>query len=211
MMTKCRFEGQIENYLLNRLEGTQKEEFEEHYFNCASCFQGLRERDILVRIVKLRGPALVAEDDRARRPGRVLWMPAPRALAAAAAGLVLVLAALILAPHFRGTTPEFILTGDGTVRGGTIAIVAPAGELREPPASFEWQTAGSDLDFRVYLFQSAVVWTAATRSNSITLPDEIRRRLADGGEYSWQVKAFAPQGGLTAVSDRVRFQVKPAR
>jgi len=211
MMSKCRFEGQIENYLLNRLEGTQKEEFEEHYFNCASCFQRLRERDILIRIVKSRGPALVAESDQAGRLGRVLWRPAPRTLAAAAAGLVLVLAALILVPRFRGTTPEFVLTGDGTVRGGTIAVVAPAGELPEPPASFEWQPAGSDLEFRVYLFQSDVVWTAATRSNSIALPDEIRRRLADGGEYSWQVKAFAPQGGLTAVSDRVRFQVKPAR
>jgi hypothetical protein len=209
-MSKCRFEDKIDGYLLNRMGGTEREEFEEHYFNCASCFQKLRERDILIRMVKARGPALVSAGE-AERPRRVLWALSPRTLAAAAIGLVLMAVALILLPRFQGTAPEFVLTGDGTVRGGTIVLVSPRGDLAEPPASLEWRPAGTDLEFRVYLFQSDVVWTEVTRTNSIALPEDIRRRLADGEEYSWQVKAFSAQGGLTALSDRIRFRVKPAR
>jgi len=206
-MNRCRFDDKIDGYLLNRLEGTERDAFEEHYFNCERCFLRLQERDRLIRIVKARGPALLEAP-----PVRTLLRrPAPLAWAAAAAGVVLVAATLLVLPRFGRQAPEIVLTGDGAVRGGTIACVSPRGDCPEPPAALEWQATGMDLEFRVYLFRSEVVWTRTTRANSIELPAEIRRRIADGGTYEWQVKAFSPQGGLAALSDRVRFQVKPGR
>jgi hypothetical protein len=206
-MSKCRFEDEIGGYLLNRLEGTAKDAFEEHYFSCEDCFRRLQERDRLIRAVKARGPALLEA-----RPERALVRrPAPFAWAAAAAGVLLVAATLLVAPRFGRKAQEIVLTGDGAVRGGTIACVAPQGDVPEAPAALEWRAAGADLEFRVYLFRSDVIWTGTTRSNAIELPDEVRRRLADGDAYEWQVKAFSPQGGLAALSDRVRFRVAPGR
>lgn len=206
-MNRCRFEDKIDGYLLNRLEGTEKDEFEEHYFNCDACFQRLREREMLIRVVKARGQALL---EAPRTQPRLLRL-APRAWAAAAAGVILVAATILLLPRFQRTAPDFVLTGDGAVRGGTIACVSPRGDVEQPPATLEWQPAGANLEFRAYIFRSGIVWTETTRTNSIALPPWVRRRLADGKEYSWQVKAFSPQGGLAALSDRVRFQVKPGR
>jgi hypothetical protein len=205
-MKKCRFEDAIDGYLLNRLEGTEKDAFEEHYFNCERCFRRLRERDRLIRAVKARGPALLET-----RPARAAVRRPSWAWAAAAAGVVLVAATALVLPRFQRRAPEIVLTGDGAVRGGTIECVSPRGDLAEPPAAFEWRAAGADLEFRVYLFRPDVIWTGTTRTNAIALPDEVRARLADGAPYEWQVKAFSPQGGLAALSDRVRFQVKPGR
>jgi len=208
-MSKCRFEDQIDGYLLDRLGETEKERFEEHYFNCPSCFERLREREALIRAVRARGPALAPARAERRRP--IFGALAPRTLAAATAVLVLAAAALIVAPRLRKAAPEFVLSGDGTVRGGTIEVVSPRGDLGAPPAALEWRPAGADLEFRVYLFESDVLWTATTRDHSIALPDDVRRRLAAGGEYSWQVKAFSVQGGLAALSERIRFRVLPIR
>jgi hypothetical protein len=209
-MSKCRFDDHIDGYLLDRLGGTERERFEEHYFNCPSCFERLREREALIRAVRARGPALCpAPATERRRP--TLGALAPRTLAAAAAVLVLVAAALVVAPRLRKAAPDFVLSGDGTVRGGTIEVVSPRGDLDAPPAALEWRPAGADLEFRVYLFESDVLWTATTRDHSIALPDDVRKRLAAGGEYSWQVKAFSVQGGLAALSERIRFRVLPNR
>jgi anti-sigma factor RsiW len=54
-MKKCLFADQIDDYLLNRLEGEAQEQFEEHYFNCPSCFRQMEERDALVSTIKSRG------------------------------------------------------------------------------------------------------------------------------------------------------------
>ena len=34
--------------------------------------------------------------------------------------------------------------------------------------------------------------------------------MTAGKKYSWQVKAFSPQGTLIAVSSRVQFTINPA-
>lgn len=206
-MKKCRYEDKIDEYLLNRLEGTERDAFEEHYFNCEDCFRMLRERERLIGAVKLRGRALLEAP-----PVRSLVRrPAPLAWAAAAAGVALIAATILVLPRFGRRAPEIVLTGDGAVRGGTIACLFPNGDLPEPPAAFAWRAPGTDLEFRVYLFRSDVIWTETTRANALALPPEIRARIADGEAYEWQVKAFSPQGGLAALSDRVRFQVKPGR
>ncbi len=54
-MRKCKFEDLIDNYLLNRLDGDKKKNFEEHYFNCPCCFETMVERDELISIIKLKG------------------------------------------------------------------------------------------------------------------------------------------------------------
>lgn len=206
-MKKCRYEDRIDEYLLNRLEGTERDAFEEHYFNCELCFRTLRDRERLIGAVRARGRALL-EAPPVRTP---VLRPALWGWAAAAAGVALIAATVLVLPRFGRRAPEIVLTGHGAVRGGTIAVVSPRGDVSEPPASFAWLAAGTGLEFRVYLFRSGVIWTGTTRANELALPPEVRIRVADGRDYEWQVKAFSPQGGLAALSDRVRFRVRPGR
>ena len=42
-MKTCHYEGLIDRYLLGKLGEKEAGEFEEHYFNCASCFAKLAE------------------------------------------------------------------------------------------------------------------------------------------------------------------------
>ncbi|MGB7296993.1 MAG: zf-HC2 domain-containing protein, partial [Candidatus Aminicenantales bacterium] len=72
-MKKCQYADEIDDYLLNRLEGAAKEQFEEHYFNCPSCFQAMEERDALISTIKSRGAWIFKPKPAA---GRRDWVPA---------------------------------------------------------------------------------------------------------------------------------------
>ncbi|MBP6059602.1 MAG: zf-HC2 domain-containing protein, partial [Candidatus Saccharicenans sp.] len=51
-MRKCKFEGMIDGYLLNKLSERDKELFEEHYFNCPACFEELQARSLIINTIK---------------------------------------------------------------------------------------------------------------------------------------------------------------
>jgi len=53
------------------------------------------------------------------------------------------------------------------------------------------------------------LWKTTTNENRVVLPDEVKAKMVPGERYSWQVKAFGPDGSLIAVSSRVQFLVSP--
>jgi hypothetical protein len=201
-MHSCPWENQIDDYLLKRLEESERDRFEEHYFNCAACFGALEGRDLLVRAVKAAGaPVPAAEPARRREAGiRILrpWM------AAAAAVLVL---GIVFGPglfHKRAAwTPP---TAD-TVRGGAIVAVAPRGDAPEAPAALEWKPMAEGIEYSVTLSGPGVEWSGRTRQSNIDLPEKIRGALRPGADYRWQVKAFAPQGYFTGNSETLTFRI----
>jgi hypothetical protein len=53
-----------------------------------------------------------------------------------------------------------------------------------------------------------VKWSDTTKKNFVVLPEDIKKSLASGEKYSWQVKAFSTEGTLISVSSRVQFKIK---
>jgi hypothetical protein len=208
----------IDDYLLNRLEGAAKEQFEEHYFNCSSCFQTMEERDALVSTIKARGAWIFKEEPAAERRD---WVPAwKRALASftprqwATVGLaaaIVLFAVFGILPRFQGQTPQFVLSDNEVVRGESLTLISPVIDVGSVPGYFEWRKLGEDVEYKIFVYNSSLLWTQATRDTRIAVPDQVKQQMVAGKKYSWQVKAFSPKGTLIAVSSRVQFQVSPAQ
>jgi len=211
-MKKCSHEDQIDLYLLNKLSENQKVKFEEHYFNCPACFQKTEQRSILIETVKMKGADIFAAEASPRAEVRVPWTEkvlsylTPRQWAAAAVSAALILVVVLaVVPKFKQAPPEFVFTGDETVRGAAMTVVAPTGDLTAVPDRFEWKALGENVEYRVTLSNHKVIWTGTTTETKIAVPEDIRTKLKTGERYTWQVKAYSQKGTLLAISRASQF------
>jgi hypothetical protein len=216
-MRKCLYTDQIDDYLLNKLEGGAKEQFEEHYFNCPSCFRQMEERDALISTIKSRGAWLFKDKAASERRD---WVPAwKRALssftpwqwatAGVAAALLLVVVFSVL-PQFRGTSPQFVLSETEVVRGESLTLMSPIIDVKSVPTFFEWKSLGQEVEYKISLYNGGLLWSALTRDSRIAVPEETRQQMRSGQHFAWQVRAFSARGTLIAVSSKVQFQIAPA-
>ncbi|MEW5900205.1 MAG: hypothetical protein AB1715_01945 [Acidobacteriota bacterium] len=213
-MKNCKFENQIDDYLLNRLEGGSKEQFEEHYFNCQSCFQMMEERDALISTIKSRGAWIFKQE---AAPEQRVWVPSwkralssftPRQWATVGiAAAVLVVAVFGILPRLRQTSPQFVLSESEVVRGASLALLSPVIDVKAVPSYFEWRHLGQDAEYKIFVYNSGLLWKESTRDNRIAVPEEVKQLMVAGQKYSWQVKAFSSKGTLIAVSSKVQFQI----
>ncbi|MGB9836929.1 MAG: anti-sigma factor family protein [Candidatus Saccharicenans sp.] len=212
-MRKCKFEDMIDGYLLNRLGRGDREAFEEHYFNCPSCFEKLQERDLVIRTIK-NHPEVLTQESEAREPffsklkAELAALFTPRQLVLAGVTAVLVLVVIFaLVPRPQIPSPNFYLTDEETVRGSSITLISPVIDMRQVPASFEWKKLGENVEYQVSIYNHELLWKTTTKENHITLPEEVRAKMVPGEKYSWQVKAFSADGTLIAVSSKVQFKI----
>ena len=215
-MRQCLFEDQIDDYLLNRLEGETKDRFEEHYFNCSSCFAALQERNDLISTVKSRGAWLFTRERQAEPRGvaaalgRLTGWLAPRQWAAAAVSAAVILFVVFGAlPLLRQQAPQFTLSDSEVVRGQSLSLITPLIDVKTVPAYFEWARLPNAAQYKISIYNSELLWSAATPETRIAIPEEVKAKMVAGHAYAWQVRAFSTGGTLVAVSSRVRFQVNP--
>ncbi|MEA3420175.1 MAG: hypothetical protein U9Q97_00675, partial [Acidobacteriota bacterium] len=68
---------------------------------------------------------------------------------------------------------------------------------------------GKDIEYKVFIYNHTLLWNTTTKNNYVSLPEDIKELMVAGEKYSWQVKAFSPEGTLIAVSSRVQFMIHP--
>lgn len=213
-MRNCKFEEIIDKYLLNQLSDDQKNTFEEHYFNCPSCFEKMVERDELIAAIKYKGQEIFKDEYVAESAKGETWWekatsfltPKQWATVAISAALVAVIVFGVL-PMLKTTSTQFYIYDDA-VRGSKITLISPVWESETVPSKFEWKKMGEDVEYRIYIYDNGnVVWNEATKDNSITLPENIKNSLISGKIYSWQVKAFSAKGTLVSLSSKVQFKI----
>lgn len=201
---------------MNKLEGEERERFEEHYFNCQRCFQRMEEQDELISTIQSRGAWIFKEQ---AVPDRKISVPVfekafsfftPRQWAtAAAAAAVLLITIFGVLPQFKQTSPQFFLNENEVVRGASLSLISPIIDVKSVPAYFEWTKLGQDVEYKIYVYNTELLWMAATSDSRLSVPEDIKQRMVAGEKYSWQVKAFSSKGTLIAVSSKVQFQIKP--
>jgi len=212
-MKTCRYESQIDKYLLGKLDASGSAEFEEHYFNCGSCFAKLTERDEVIGVLKRNKSVFVAEERPVIEARKAAWLDrataffTPRQWVLAGAAAALLVAVLTVTPLFRNAPPVFVLNGEDTVRGSSLTLISPVIDIRSVPAYFEWRSLGADMEYQVSIYNGKLLWKTTTRDSRLSLPDNVKALMIAGNKYSWQVKAFSPQGTLIAVSSRVQFTI----
>ncbi len=213
-MRNCIFEDFIDDYLFNRLDEMQREAFEEHYFNCSLCFEKMAERDELITVIKAKGSE-VFRDVYAPETVTLSWLetasafltPRQWAMAAVSAALILIVVFGVI-PNLKTTAPEFFINED-LVRGSSITLISPViDNLKQIPSEFRWQSLGEKIEYKLFIYDNgSLLWSTTTENNFIILSEEVKKLMATGQKYSWQVKAFSAEGTLVAVSSRVQFNV----
>ncbi len=213
-MRNCKFEETIDNYLFNRLTKDEKNKFEEHYFDCPSCFEKMVERDELIAAIKYKGQEIFKDEYVAEAAKGETWWekisafltPKQWATVAVSAAFIAVITFGVL-PMLKPTSPQFFINDDA-VRGGQITLISPIWESETVPSKFEWKKMGEDIEYKIYIYYNGdVMWSDTTKENFVELPEDIKKSLASGEKYSWQVKAFSTEGTLISVSSRVQFKI----
>jgi len=214
-MRICKFEYLIDDYLLSRLSEDKRAEFEEHYFNCPLCFEKTVQRDELISVVKTQGSSIFQDilvPKEAKRPSvfetiYAFLTPREWATAAVSAALLLIVVFGVL-PNIKATSPDFYINED-RVRGPSITLISPVIEdMKAIPSQFRWRgLLGEDVEYKIYLYNHDLLWSSTTKENFIILPEEVKKLMISGEKYSWQVKAFSPEGALISVSSKVHFYI----
>lgn len=222
-MKNCNSKVQIDDYLFNRLDEDKKEEFEEHYFNCPSCFKKMAERNELISVVKSKGQIIFKDEYIAEAAKGETWLekftsfltPRQWALSTVSAALLLV-AIFYVIPNLKTTTPQFYINEDAfTVRtaNNKITLISPIIDMKTVQSKFEWvKLERENIEYTVYIYDNGdMLWSKTTKDNFIVLPEHIKLRMTAGEKYSWQVKAFSPEGTLISISSKVRFIIQKRR
>ncbi|MBM3296102.1 MAG: zf-HC2 domain-containing protein [Candidatus Aminicenantes bacterium] len=211
-MNSCRFRQAIDDYLLQRLGEEEKAGFEEHFFNCRDCFEELKAREEILRVIKARGGEIFtggAEPaGEAIEPGRraALRFKPWWGMAALAAAAALVL--ILYLPRRQAPSPVFTLGQDEIVRGETLVLLSPAGPVGPAGILFEWQPLSRKARYALFLYEGELLWSVETDDTRLELPEEWRQRLMPGRTYSWEVKAYSPPGTLITASAKAEFRIR---
>jgi hypothetical protein len=222
-MKNCNSKVQIDDYLFNRLDEDTKEEFEKHYFNCPSCFKKMAERNELIAIVKSKGQTIFKDEYIAEAAKGETWLEkftsflTPRQWALSTVSAALLLAAIFyVIPSLKTTTPQFYIDEDAfTVRtaNNKISLISPIINRKKIQSKLEWELKldREDVEFKVYIYNNGdMLWSGTTKENFIFIPDKTKAQLMTiaSEKYSWQVKAFSPEGTLISISGKVRFKIQ---
>ena len=217
-MIKCKFEDLIDDYLLNRLSEANRENFEEHYFNCTHCYEKMVEREELISVIKNKGYTIFQDEYLAEETKRVPWFESVRsyftprqwAFAAVSAALFLIVIFGVI-PTLNRTSPQFYINNEDVVRGESITLISPLIDIKSVPSQFKWKSLGKNVEYNIYIYNDKLIWTGTTKENVITLPEEVKKLMTSDQKYSWKVKAFSPEGFLFAISSRVQFKIIPTK
>lgn len=102
--------------------------------------------------------------------------------------------------------------GDGALmRGRTVELVAPLGELDAPPATFTWGPVPGATAYRVELTRvdGRSIWTAEVTAAPVALPADVRAALRPAVTYRWRVTSLSAAGGEKERSANGEFQIRP--
>ncbi len=213
-MKTCKCKHLIDDYLFDRLDDEKKKKFEEHYFNCTYCFEKMVERDELISLIKQKGDVIFQDEYVVEEEKGATWFekivsfftPKQWALIPVYTALLLIVV-FTLIPYFKPAPPQFFISED-RVRGESITLISPVIDIKTVPSKFEWKDTGEDVGYKIYIYDDGErLWATTTKDNFIVLPEKVRKRMTLGEKYSWEVKAFSPEGTLIAISSKVHFKI----
>ena len=218
-MKLCQIEDRVDGYLLDRLDEAEREEFENHYFNCPACFKKVSERAAMLAVIKEQGNSIFKEqlNTQPAKSGlvaRTLALLSTRQWAAAAVSAALIVVAVIgIHPKSSNTSSMEFFVNDDVVRGASVTLISPVIDISDVTREFKWESSGEGVEYRIYIYnhlqEQDLFWSGDTTETSIILPEEAAAKMKTGEKYSWQVKAFSAEGSLVAVSNRIEFQISP--
>lgn len=149
-----------------------------------------------------------------RRNNVVSFRPkAGRVLYAAAAALLMAIGAGTWM-QMREPSIDAPVGGPAVYRSARLDVIAPVGDLAQPPNELRWNVVPQASQYRVRLMEvdGTVVWNSETVKPAVALPPTVVAQFAPGKSLLWEVKAFRGNEMLASSGTQtVRVSVKPLR
>ena len=222
----------VERYLLDELPPPQRDEFEEHFFECQLCAKDLRVTAEFLDLARkeLKRGTIEGFAPRTVKPSwlELFWRPA---VVAPAFGLLLAVIAyqnMVVYPRFSGQIAQLsrphiasaVSLIGGNSRGG--ALPAASASLSQPVLlSVDIPAAEQFPSYACVLVDSAgaVVWRLPVSQEQArdTVSIAVPAGNLHAGDYTLVVQGLPPQrqsnGGALAATEvaRYRFTLTPAR
>ncbi len=212
--------------LEHRLDGSEAERLNAHADTCPACASERKlcaaffadaedaaasNEDVDFVVERLRATRAAAKDNVVPLPQNRWRVAQPLLGLAAAAALVLAILPLV-GPLFTGG-PELPDRGESSlVRGSTVALVSPVGDLRGPPEEFRWQRVENASRYRVIVREvdDNILWQQTVApTDRLAVPGELAERLFAAVVYTWQVEAINDAGDRIAASEPTAFRLLP--
>lgn len=203
--------GIVERYMLGELDSTERDAFENHYFECSVCAAQLHDLQKLTAAVKTANP-LTADTQASARP-RLIFSSRLVPIAAAAAGLAVAsYQGLVLIPRLRTSASPFSAPGVtfrfGARSGSEVPVVGVAQRplllFVDVPVENRWRSYG----IRVLRPSGGLVVnfeiTAADAVNSVPLA--FPAGVLDAGVYLMELTGHNAQG--VEVIGANRFEIR---
>ena len=216
-MENCKFESLIDDYLLNRLNEKEKNEFEKHFFNCPICSEELVLREKVLETIMERGKEIFKDIIiQTHTPRKVFsfkelvyFFKVKRWAFASIVLSLFIVGGGIYYIYYRLSHPGFTIPSKEILRSETFVAISPQGEIQKSPSIFLWQKVeGADkYIFSLYNEQGNILWKTKTKRNQIKLPEKIKKLLKRGNFYSWDVKAISSQNSILAHSRKAIFRI----
>jgi len=82
--------------------------------------------------------------------------------------------------------------------------------MKTVQSKFEWvKLDREDVEYKVYIYNNGdMLWSETTKENFIVLPEKVKLLMTAGEKFSWQVKAFSPEGTIISISGKVQFKIQ---
>ncbi len=145
----------------------------------------------------------------ATAPRRWFQMPWLRPLALSSAAIMALVA---IGLQFRGGGPPALGTtpsgGSEVLRGTTVTVTAPGGDLAKAPEDVRWEAAPTAIRYRVRLLEvdGHELWSAETAETAIPIPAEVRSLIVPSKTLLVDVTALDARGQKIADSGNIRFR-----
>jgi|Deesub1362A_J573_1020465.scaffolds.fasta_scaffold00084_73 hypothetical protein len=217
MEKKCKFEKQIDDYLLNRLSEKKEEEFEKHYFICPNCSKELIFREKIFETIKERGREIFKdiifeshEPIKINSFYKIINFLKVKKWAFATLLIFLIFISGISIYFYQKIAHSgFFAPHEETLRSEIINLYYPHGELRIYPQYFYWNKieGSSKYILSIYDNKENLIWKIETTNNKIKLPEEIKSKIIKRDFYFWEIKALSNQGLIIARSRRGIFRI----
>ncbi len=162
-------------------------------------------REVALRLAAPRKPVLRGSE---RLPwwrfGGSLLRPAVLGFAA-----LLLLAGVGLQLRNSGRPQLRTDVGSDVYRTNTLTVLAPSGDLQQPPDEVRWKPVPAAVRYRVRILEvdGNEMWSVESAGGGVTIPADVRARIVPAKTLLCSVTALDGDGRTVAESNNVRFRV----
>jgi hypothetical protein len=139
-----------------------------------------------------------------------MWKPGFLVPASIALTAALVAMVFVLPP--RQALGPVVTSGQDVMRSQRVELIAPAGDVAQPPREIEWRPVASASHYQVRLFEvdNTALWETTVSQPRAPLPADVRGKILPLKTLLWQVTALDANGAVLADSGKQSFRLQPA-